>query len=396
MSGGGVSIEVSMNELLHLKQEFQRRSEDCIWVSSHIDQLFGAIARAIHFPQLAVSATEFLNDLFPCLIVRDDYRRWEAILVEALMHAQNLKDDEFQMRIWAELGQNYLQFGLRNKAYEAFTTASERGEDAHSPLIALIGKIGQLKTHAFFDRGYFNDLVGEILDLAREIDEPAVYGTAHSALALAYMLRAETKRALGHGQTAFAWWRNVGNTLQMGDVALILAEACRLAARMEQADRYLRLAENYLVEIDNMRKSATYAYNKGVWYFSSQQNFHEAEHSLETALSIFEQADFPYQANAARHALALAQIKLGKYTDARCHLGKALMQWRHLRNRYEQANAAHALGFLYFCQGDEEQARRWYRRALNLCEKVPDSPMLENLQRLIHEDAAKLKNVDSL
>ncbi len=392
MSGRSLPNRTTLSEVSSLINEIRHHADDCEWVAQNIDMLFEVFARAIYFQQIAVTAIEFLNKAFPCIIVRDDYRRWEPILFEALTHAQNLKDSEFQMQLWAELGQNYLQFGMRREAYEAFSMTSEHGEDSKSPEMALLGKLGQLKTHAFFDRGYFNDLVKDVLKLARQIDEPSVYGRAHSTLALAYALRGETEKGLGHGLTAYAWWHHLHNPAECADVALTMAETCRWASRIEQADRFLNLAEELLRNTNHSHKLAVLAYNKGIWYLAQKKNFEDAENWLQIALNNFNRLDFPYLTNAAYHAIALAQIRLGKYKEASDNLRIALVKWRQLRNQYEVANASHALGFLYFHQQNHEKARRWYDRAIKLCEKIPDSPLSQALVRNVGEDLSKLND----
>lgn len=392
MTGGSFPIDVTRAEIEDLALEYARHAGDCRWVSEHIDRLYDVIARAISYRQIAVSGIELLNAIFSCIIARDDYRRWRQILVDALLHAQNLRDNEFQMQLWAELGQNNLQFGLRKEAYEAFTMTSERGEDYDAPEMELLGKIGQVRTQAIYQKGHYKDLVPEILALAKQIDKPFFHAMTHSALSLGYTLRHETLQALEHGQIAYIWWYKLNNYDQKADTAFLMAQACRLASRIEQSNRYIRLAEKQIQNPDHVRKLAVSDYTRGSVELEGHKNPAEAEKWFLSALERFSRLDYPYLTAATHHALGVTQTKLGKFADARSNLKAALSTWSDLNNKFEQASVIYAIGFLRFRQQKTGSALRWYNRCLKMLEGIADSPSRQQLETRLHEDVNEARD----
>jgi len=393
MSAGRFSVDVTRAEIEDLKLEYEFYSGDCQWVDDNIDHLNDVIQRAVSYQQIAVSGIELLNAIFPCVIERDDYRKWEEILDEAMLHAQNMKDNEFMMQLWVELGQNYLQYGRRKEAFEAFTMISERGEDYHVPEMELLGKIGQIRTQAIYQKGHYKDLIPEVLALAKTLDKPILHAMTHSALTLGYMLRRETVQALEHGQIAYTWWHKLNNFGQKADIAFLMAEACRLASRLEQADRFLKLAEKQNQSSPQyIRKLGVLAYHRGSVEIE-QNNPAEAEKSYLVALEHFQQIEYPYLIAATHHALGVTQSKLGKFSEARSNLTTGLKIWSKLESPYDEMSITYAIGFLAFQQGNPGSALRWYNKAQKMLEQIADSPSRQQIENSLAEDKKKAQDL---
>jgi hypothetical protein len=391
MSGGRFAIELTRSEIEDLKLEQHYNVGDCQWVSDKIDHLHEVIGRAISYEQVAVSTIELLNAIFPCIIVRDDYHRWNQILSDALVHAQNLKDNEFQMQLWTDLGQNYLQLGLGKEAYEAFTMASERGEDFKAPEMALRGKIGQLLTQAIFQKGHYKDLIPEILTLAKQVDQPELYALTHYTLARGYILRHETQAAFEHAQIAYIWWHKVKDYAQKADTAMLMAQACRLESQIEQAMRYLKLGEDLIQSPDHQHQLALSDYETGTVELEERQNPGEAEKWYLAVLERLNKLDYPYLTAVTHHALGITQTKLGKFSEARSHLKTANCAWKNLNSGLEQASVCYAIGFLAFKQHKIGSALWWYNQSLKMLEQIADSPSRKQLEERLQEDIETAK-----
>jgi tetratricopeptide (TPR) repeat protein len=380
-----ITIEEWMGDL-------RRHGNDCNWVNRNFDLLYEAVMHGLGYERRAHLAIEAINILFPCVIHRDDYRRWEVALYDALGHAQNMHNSEIKALVWEKLGENFLKYGARKAADNAFENANAYAEDAGSPEMLLLARIGSIRNEGIYKRRDFHELVAEILQLCRQVTHPELIAGAHSALTLAYMFRFETPQALGHGQMAYALWHQLKNAAQKAEMAFTMAEACRVAKRFEQAERFSNLGKTNLSGTDYAHKSAVFAYQTGVLYLTQKKDYETAEEWFGLALEKFSHLDFPYLTGAAHHALGIAQTELGKFGEASSNLKTALIQWRQLQNWHEQASVNHAIGYLEHKQQKFDQARRHYEWANALAQYLPDSPARQSLIDEINDDLNKLDN----
>lgn len=370
--------------------ELHQQGRDCRWVERNLDLLAEAITHGLCYEHYAQKAIEALNIIFPCVIERDDYRRWEPLLYDALNHAHNLRDTEYQAQVWAQLGQNYLKFGMRRAAATAFISATGHADAAQSPEMMLRGRIGMLRTQALYRRTDFNHVVHEIRALCRQIHDQDLHAQAYYALALAYLFRSETRQALGYGQMAYAIWHQLKNGAQKANVAFTLAEVCRLEGCFALSERFSNLGKTHLAGTDYAHKSAVFAYQTGARYLMEKSEYDAAEEWLQIALNKLDGMAYPYLIGAAHHALGIAQTERGKFSEALCNLKAAFSTWCRLDNWHEQASVCHAMGYLAFRQGKRNQAARLYRRARLLALDLPESAARQKLLDEIDDDVRKL------
>ena len=225
---GGVSVEPTLqdHEMITIDEwmdDLGKHGGDCPWVERNIELLYEAILYGLSHNRLAHNAIEAINLIFGCVIQRDDYRRWEPLLYDALQHAHDLNDTAYQSQIWAQLGQNFLKYGERKAAANAFDRATEHADEIPSAEDILRGRIGSLRTAAIYERDDFAQLAQEILALCRQIDSQDLLANAHTSLALAYSFRHESVKAIGHGLTAYALWHHLKASAQKSRSRLYLS-----------------------------------------------------------------------------------------------------------------------------------------------------------------------------
>lgn len=364
---------------------------DCGWVERNIELLYEAILYGLSHDRLAQDAIEALNLIFGCVIQRDDYRRWEPLLYDALQHAHLLNDTTYQTQIWTQLGQNFLKYGERKAAANAFDRATQHADEIPSAEDILRGRIGSLRTAAIYERDDFAQLAQEILALCRQTASQDLLASAHTSLALAYSFRHESVKAIGHGLTAYALWHHLKASAQKAEVAFTLAESCRLVGLFSQSARFTQIAQSNLLNSDHNHKLAVAWYQTGVLYLTDKQDFVTAESWFQAALDNFIRLkNYPYLTGATYHALGLAQTETGRFQPALDNLRTALIYWRKMENRYERAGVCHAIGYLASKLPRLHQARYWYQRARKLAEQLPESPAKDKLLSEIDKDRDQL------
>ncbi len=383
-------------EIITIKEwmpELYRSGRDSRWVERNHDLLFEAITHGLNFEWYAQDAIEALNIIFDCIILRDDYRRWRPLLFEALKHADFLHDDEARMQIYQQLGHNYLKYGLREAATAAFEQSLAQAENTHAPEMVLRARLGLLREEGIYSRADFTQVAAELRALCRQVDDRELVAQTHSTLALAYCFRHEIPQALGHGQTAYAMWHQLKDNAHKAAVAFTLAEAYRFAGLFHWSQHYSNLGQQHLPGNNYERHTAVFAYQTGLLYLIDKRDYNTAEEWLQLALTKLAVLDYPYLTAAAHHSLGIAQTQAGKLDEAGLNLKTALCQWRHLQNKFEMGNVAHAIGFLAHRKQNGRQARRWYLRARTLLFTQPDSPARQKILADLEEDLRKLNDV---
>jgi tetratricopeptide (TPR) repeat protein len=170
----------------------------------------------------------------------------------------------------------------------------------------------------------------------------------------------------------------------MARTSIMLADACRIAQRPHQAERFLRLASALFARTDYAPSYCLTAYEEGILYL--QNGDHEAARQwLTIALEEAHVLDRHHYVAMAQHSLALAQIELEMLAEAEANLHNALAIWEKLENWFNQANVYQALGYLEGQRGNAIQARRWLQQALELCPRIPETPFRDMIETLIKE-----------
>src|SRR5262245_55840775 len=97
------------------------------WLTDHENELYAATKEGLNRPPTFHNAVELLMLLIPhFMFVIYHYKLWNPLLLEALLQAQLLQDNEMQIDILTQLGEAYLALGKNQAARDAFEIALGR------------------------------------------------------------------------------------------------------------------------------------------------------------------------------------------------------------------------------------------------------------------------------
>lgn len=367
--------------------DVQEHIDDYTWLDEHINEVFQQIRDGLNDDSRLMPSINLLNAVMPYALTRIDYRRWDSLLYDALLHVINAQDTENQIQIWSHLGSSYLQYGRYKSASEVFEKALDRTDYVRTHEIKLLARVGMLRAQAIFQTSDIRQFIKDTLKEAQDIVNYHVLGRLHFALALTYTHQGETVQALGHCQIALCCWQQLNNLTEVERCALLLAEACRVARLFSQAERFLQLVEP---STGDTYKRAIYCYQQGALMLEQNQ-LPEAQSWFNQALTLYQQLpDFPYFTAASHHALGLVETKLEIVDSARRNLRRALILWQDMDNRLQQVNAAYALGFLEERVGNKVIARQLYQKAYDASGSLPTSPMRDELRQELEKQLNNL------
>jgi tetratricopeptide (TPR) repeat protein len=325
--------------------------------------------------------------------MRSDFKRWSSLLFDALINAQLLQDDELQARVWAQMGESYFVAGQHSEARQAFETALQRARQGRTQEMMLAAYIGIIKLQSFrLDDGFNFAFVQEALALAQQVGDLALRMRLFSALTFVFTRRHETHLAISYGQTAYAYWYKTNDVLEMARAALTLADACRLAENLVQADRFLDLAASLFNKVEYAPSYFLIAYETGVLYLHHQE-YVSAQQWLIIALREAAKTDYSYNLALAYHSLGIAQIGLKQFDQAEKQLLEALAIWEKLDHRYHHAHNYHALGYLEGERGNKKQALEYLYTALNECLETPEIQAQHVLEQMIRSTIDELNEL---
>jgi tetratricopeptide (TPR) repeat protein len=347
---------------------------DHSWLAQHESDLYSLLKNGLQRPPTFHDAVDLLMFIIPhYAFTLYHHKQWMPLLLEGLLQAQLLGDNEMQIQILTQLGESYMNGSQNAAAREAFNIALERAHVDQPKAMMLAVYIGLIRIQ------YLNIIGGEpdpdlfvkALKLEREVDDLALKAGLHAALSLAYIKAAQTTAlAIGHGQTAYVYWYRLNNKLEMAKTAYLIAAAYRFAGQIDAAQQWLGRASALFEKTGYNRQYTILAYEQGSLYVQ-QKHFEVAEQWLNMALDeAIQIGSVDYEA-CAYHALGIAQTGLGQYATAENSLKRALAAWETVGDTYELANAYHAMGNLHRVQKDYAAAIDWFDRALIICEKIP-------------------------
>jgi tetratricopeptide (TPR) repeat protein len=379
-----------MEALREHLDELREHCHDVHWLAAHADRLYTTLEVALNSPPQVNDAIEGLIAISPYMLTRSDHKRWSALLVDALVNAQLLQDDELQAHIWAQMGEGYYVAGRHSESRLAFETALERAGQGRTREMILAAYIGFIKLQSLRpDAGFNTTFVQEALNLARQLGNTTLQARLYSALTFVFTRRQETQAAIGYGQTAYACWRQIGNRLEMARAAFMLADAYRLVGNLVQADQFLETAASLFTRVEYASSYYLVTYETGVLYLH-QQEFISARQWLMLALQEAIKLEHPHYIALAHHSLGIAQIELKRFSEAEKSLREALAIWAKLDHKHHHAYVFHALGYLEGRRGYPQKALLYLNMALKKCYEAPEMDARQTLERLIRETIAEL------
>lgn len=352
------------------------------WLTANRNKLYKTILRALIFDPAVDCAIEALVLVYPhYALTSTDFRRWSLLLQDALVQAQNIKDNTAQTQLWMQIGQGFILSGNYKTARGAFENALRRAEESEVMEMVMAAYIGLLEIQSLrHANDFMPGLVGNALKFSEQVSSLQLKAALHQVLAIIYTQRGEIRQALEHGQMAYAYWGKLDNKMEMDRMAYIMAHAYRVIWRIDLAERFLDL----MTHAQYARHDGLRFYLKGVIRLDCQ-DYRAALKFLSSALEKFVQLELPHHIASTYHALGLAQTGLRQYGEARLNLEIATRLWLELENTYEYGSALQALGYLEVCEGKKMDARNKLAQALDICKKLLKTPLRQELEELIWE-----------
>ncbi len=353
------------------------------WLAPYEGNLLAVLQQGLNREPQFRKSYELLTLVFPYFALSLSHtEQWSSLLRDALLMAQDIKDNDLQVKVFRWMGEVSLKVGKHQIAHEVFSTALERAEAGQIDDMKVAVYIGLFKLQWFnLKQNLTQTLVKQALDIAAQIENHALQAELFDALASAYARLSYTEIALGYGQTAFAYWTLVKSHSGMGRAAYTLSAIYMHIGQLKddkrflnQAISYLEIAHDELAHTDDMWQYPLLAYEQAAIYFQLEE-FEEAASWFQQSLSEAERMNSPHYVVIAQHGLGLAQSKLSQFPTARRYLQLALNYWDDLKNSYEKANVLAGLADLELRAQNKAQAKSYVDEGLQCLEEIQDQKM---------------------
>lgn len=373
---------------------------DVRWLAHHEEQLLAVIRRGIYTPPDFKDTVYLLMEIIPSYVmVLSHGEKWSPHLMNALLQAQDLKDNNLQTQLYRYLGEANLQSGKPESATDAFTIAIERAKEGQYREMLVASYAGLFKLQWFdLSNSLAPHLVQTALEIARQIDDLALKAALHDSLARAYSRMGETQAALGHAQTAYSYWEGMHNHGQLACTALLLVTIYRnIALRHERpvclghAEYFLGVARQYIGTTEYTWQDTLLAYQSGVLCLQRLEH-EQAEKRFRIALSKAQKLGRKDYIALTYHGLGLAETGLRTFDRARNSLHMALKYWQEMNNTYEQASVLQALGYLEGLDGQPSQGLKYLYRGRKICRGLCDTKQRRMLEEFIQATIDEIKN----
>ena len=368
------------------------------WLVPYEKNLLTVLQQGLNRERQFRKSYELLTRVFPYFALSLSHtEKWSLLLRDALLMAQDIKDNELQVEVFRWMGEAYLKVGQHESARTAFSTALERAEAGQIDDMKVAVYTGLFKLQWFdLKQPLTKTLVQQALEAAQLIDDRALQADLFVALAPAYSQMMETDTALGYGQTAFAYWKSVNNHSGVGRSAYTLAAIYMHIGQIQDNKRflnhaltYLEIARDALTHTHDKWQYPLLAYEQASIYFQLE-DFEAAASWYQQSLGEAERMTSPQYVVIAQHGLGLAQARLKDYVSARHNLNSALKHWDGFKNSYEKASVLAGLADLELRANDYGLAKYYIDEGLQCVEEIQDQKRREFIRQQFQDIADRL------
>ena len=363
-------------------------SEPLNWLALYENKLLAVLHQGLNRERQFRKSYDLLTLVFPYFALSLSHiEQWSPLLRDALLMAQDIKDNDLQVNVFRWMGEAYLKIGKHQSARDVFSTALERAEAGQIDDMKVAVYTGLFKLQWFdLKQTLTQTLVKQALETAERIQNRAFQADLFDALASAYTRLMETAIALGYGQTAFTYWKSLNDHSGIGRAAYTLATLYMQIGQhkddkrfLSNAISYLEIAHDELAQTDDMWQYPLLTYQQAGIYFQLE-DFEAAASWFQQSLSEAESMNSPHYVVIAQHGLGLAQSKLAQYTSARRNLHLALKHWDELKNSYEKSSVLAGLADLELRANDKLLAKSYIDEGLQSLMEVQDEKMRQFMQ----------------
>lgn len=371
----------------------QNRNEPLSWLVPYESNLLSVLEHGLSWEPTFRESFELLTTVFSYFALTLSHTEaWPPLLRDALLMAQDIRDNDLQTTVFRWMGEAYLKVGKHEAARKAFSTALDRSETGNINDMKVAVYTGLFKLEWFdLKQNLTQTLVQQALETVKLIEDRALQADFYDALAPAYARKMDTASALGYGQTALAYWKSVNNNSGIGRTAYTLASVYIHIAQIKEDKRFLNnaishleLARDVLSRTDEVWQYALLAYQQATIYFQLEE-YESASSWFRQSLNEATNTNTPQYVVVAQHGLGLALSRLREFSQARQYLQSALKHWQELQNNYEQANVFIGLADLELSAENKELAKFYVQDGLQCAMEIAD-PKMRDFMKLQYEE----------
>jgi tetratricopeptide (TPR) repeat protein len=368
-----------VERMLSLLREHHRNPA---WLKANAAPLHDIMRFGLDRPQVQDRIIEWLFTIAPHMLVHDQYKRWSELILQALLRAFNLRNDTLIGRVWVLMGDSKMLGGDARTASIAYNNAFQRAQARKSDELMLLAYIGLFKTQTYnFSQDFTTSSISRALALADSLHDPILTAWLYRALAMLYVHRDEFALGFMYAQAAFAFWYARGRRAETADLAAVLAHCARRIGRDALALQVRAVADH--MGGDDQRTAAFTLYDRAIEDYL-KGDYEAAIARLGEAMSRYQALRFEHQVTMCYHMLGLVHTERpDERRLARVALGRALEGWQALDNRFEQASALQAWGYLEVVSGNYDAARLLLLDALRLLRTLPVMPSTQDIEQRV-------------
>jgi hypothetical protein len=370
-----------------LHQELTRLLEHTAHATEFLNRehyIRGLLRHAINTPPTYGLAIRLLDACLRHLHWHERFPEWKSIVMDALMVANDLHNEQLQASLYVHFGEFMRLQGEQRMALQAANIALAHlmPEHTDTELDALILLL-RLQVQRNLDRAH-KHYITRALRLARTTGSLARRMEVCQVLSHIYCYVEDFARATRFAAFAYRLARLEKNEIRQADCMLLFAVIARRRQQFHRALKLLRFIEPKLKGITGYTQYAAGLYELGSLAYC-RQDLDTAESLLHEARQRFEALKMAHHAATCIQTLALVQIAKRQFEAAMISIANAHKMWCKLQNYYGVGDTQIVHAHLEIERGRAKHALLRLMRAYNYCAKVENPALRSNLLKQIDE-----------
>lgn len=371
-----------MSNIALISEIPHRRQEDA-WLEANREEAFDTIRELIDSKDTWLQAAESLLLMLPRLVNHPDFKRWGRLTEYAFKHSPYFLTNGFDGKPTIEFASDFVfQKSEAPKQLPTKTIRRKRILTHHTQvleiyLIILVGK-------------YFNrtsaldaDLIQEIIEFARSINQPDLNAKLYQVLAYIYMYREVGDKTVRLGELSYHYYVPLNNHLEAAQSAYVVALGYQIKKDYQQCIHWANIAADEFARTNyrsqycstSLLTSSTYIYiedyESGIQW--AEQGLNEA-HLLQS----------DHYSGYANIYIGLSQTYLKNWAEAEKHLLKAREHFEVNNNIEELAHLELNIAFLEAKRRDFNDAKQRLNAVLETFNQMPESGWKDQMVASAH------------
>lgn len=383
---------------LNQRIETLEKHQNCLgWLCENLLVVEQTLMQALNTDRHAIRTITLTLNIYDTIATVPylfDPDNWIRLLYEALLIAQQMRDNYTQVLVWIRMGTIYAQNGRVTSARTAFTIALERAEQEHKYELVL-----RLYIHLF--ALHTQDQVGDVpqaqvddaCDLANRLENHKLTAALKQQVATAYGFRGEVHQAELYAQEAMTYWRLEGNPVEMARTVFSLSASHRIVDNIEVALELLNGASDLFATTDYPRQHLAINFEYAQ-HLLHQKNYDDAYELLKLTQRELSQMNAMHTTARDHAACSFSMAELfrhnAQFDQAREAYQSAISHWRNCADTYYQAMTLHELSCLELEDNQPQKAAALLQNSFDFVKQLPQSPRKERLNASLAETQSQL------